>query len=111
MDIIYKRGQATAAEVRADISDDISYSTVRALLNILERKGRLRHESQGQKYVYIPEIAKKVALKDAVKNLMETFFNNSVEQAVQALLEFDKSRLTDEDFDRLNEIIENYRKE
>ena len=67
MDIIYKRGKASAAEVRLDINDDISYSTVRALLNILERKGHLKHENQGQKYIYLPEIPKKNALKDAEK--------------------------------------------
>lgn len=111
MDIIYKRGSATAAEVQTDINENINYSTVRALLKILERKGHLRHETQGQKYVYIPELAKKSALNNAVSNLMETFFNNSVEHAVQALLDFDKSRLTDKDFERISKIIEDSRKE
>lgn len=111
MDIIYKKEKATVAEVQEEIEDNISYSTVRALLCILEKKGQLKHETMGTKYVYIPQISKKNAIGEAVKNLIETFFDNSVEQAVTALLEFDKSKLSDKDYDRLNDIINKYQKE
>lgn len=111
MDILYKNEKATVAEVQAEIEDTISYSTVRALLNILEKKGHIRHESNGLKYVYLPKVSKKSAITDAIKNLMETFCDNSVEQAVTALLEFDKSQLSDADYDNLNDIISKYQKE
>lgn len=111
MDIIYKRQGATAAEVLEDLPDGPSYSTVRALLRILEEKGYLKHENQGVKYVYYPLISQKKAEKSALSNLLSTFFNNSVEKAVAALLEYDKESLTDKKLDKLTEMINKAREE
>lgn len=110
MDIIYKNKKATVAEVRSEISDDISYSTVRALLGILEKKGHVVHESDGQKYIYTPRVSRKKAVNEAVKNFMEIFCDNSLEKAVSALLEFDQSKLTETDYEHLNQIIETHKK-
>ncbi|MCX7921599.1 MAG: BlaI/MecI/CopY family transcriptional regulator [Clostridia bacterium] len=111
MDIIYRRGAATAGEVLEELPDSPSYSTVRALLRILEEKGYLKHESEGTKYVYSPSISKKTAVKGALKNLMNTFFNDSIEQAVSALLEFKKSDITDSEVKRLQELINKAKRE
>ena len=111
MDIIYKNEKATVAEVQAEIEDNISYSTVRSLLSILEKKGHIKHEIIGVKYIYIPRISKKNAISEAVKNLLETYCDNSVEQAVTALLEFDKAKLSDKDYEHINDIINKYQQE
>jgi predicted transcriptional regulator len=109
MDIILRLGRGTVSDVHAEIGEDINYSTVRALMKILEDKGQLKHEKQGTKYVYYPAVSRKSAEKKAIMNLLKTFFNNSTEQAVSALIELDKSKLTDEDFGRLSEIIKKAR--
>jgi len=106
MDILYRKGKGSVAEVQDEIKDEISYSTVRALLRILEEKGYLKHEEEGRKYIYKPVIPKKKAIKNAIDRLLNTFFNNSVEEAITALLEFDQENLNESDLDRLNEMIE-----
>ncbi|MCX7773005.1 MAG: BlaI/MecI/CopY family transcriptional regulator, partial [Clostridia bacterium] len=111
MDIVYRHGSVSAAEVQEELADDPSYSTVRALMRILEEKGFLKHKCDGQKYIYSPAVSKKNAMKQAVSDLLKTFFNNSVEQAVSALLESDASKLKNSDYDRLSQLIEKARKE
>jgi predicted transcriptional regulator len=111
MDILYRKGKGSVAEVQDEIKDEISYSTVRALLRILEEKGYLKHEEEGRKYIYKPVIPKKKAIKNAIDRLLNTFFNNSVEEAITALLEFDQENLNESDLDRLNEMIEKARRE
>lgn len=109
MDIIYARGQATAAEVTAALADPPSYSAVRALLRILEQKGHLRHQEDGPRYVYLPTISRDRARRSAMRNLVKTFFDGSTAQAAAALL--DHSELSREDYDRLAALIEKARKE
>ena len=83
-----------------------SYSTVRKLLHILEKKDFLKHVQDGLKYIYYPKIPHKKAMRSAVRQLMETYFDNSVEQAMTALMEYNTGVLSDEELDRLIDIIE-----
>ncbi len=109
MDIIYARGQATAAEVTAALADAPSYSAVRALLRILEEKGHLRHHQEGPRYVFLPTVSRDRARRSALRSLVRTFFDGSPAQAAAALI--DQAELSDEDFARLAEVIEKARKE
>jgi len=97
--------------VLAAIADPPSYSAVRALLRILEEKGHIRHEQDGPRYVYLPIVSRDRASKSALKHLVQTFFDGSTQSAVAALLNLDAFSLSDEDFDRLSEMIEEARKE
>ena len=105
MDVIYRRGQATAAEVLDGLPDPPSYSAVRAMLRVLEEKGHLRHESRGPRYVYLPTVPREKARKSALKQLVQTFFDGSTVQAVAALLDLSASKLSDEELDRLSRLI------
>ena len=111
MDIIYKRGQATAAEVMEQLPDPPGYSAVRALLRVLEEKGHLRHAQEGQRYVYMPIVARDKAKHSALKRVLQTFFDDSTEEAVAALLNISQERLTDGDLARLERLIRQARKE
>ena len=77
MDILYRRGRATAGEVMEDLSDDPSYSTVRTQLRVLETKGHVRHEEHGLRYVYMPAVPRHAARKSALRHLVESFFDGS----------------------------------
>jgi predicted transcriptional regulator len=111
IDILYRRGRATAAEVMEDLPGDSSYSTVRTQLRVLEEKGHVRHEQDGQRYVYSPAVPRGTVRRSALKHLVETFYEGSVEQAVAALLGGEGSRLTDEELDRIEDLIRKARKE
>jgi predicted transcriptional regulator len=109
MDIIHRLGKATATDVLAAIPNPPSYSAVRALLRLMEDKGYLRHETDGAKYVYLPTLAREKARASALKQMVQTFFDGSTEQAVAALLS--KAKLTQDELDRLSALIEQARKE
>lgn len=111
MDIIYRRGQATVAEVLAELPDPPSYSAVRALLRVLEEKGHLRHEQQGPRYVFLPTVARDRARRSALRQIVRTFFDGSAEQAVAALLDMSRDKLTPDELDRLSGLIDKARKE
>ena len=111
MDIIYQNGQATAAEVLERLPDPPSYSAVRAMLRVLEDKGHLRHEEQGPRYVYLPTLPRDKARSSALKQVVQTFFEGSTEQAVAALLGMSPVALSDEELDRLARLIDQARKE
>jgi predicted transcriptional regulator len=111
IDILYRRGRATAVEVMEDLAGDSSYSTVRTQLRVLEEKGHVRHDDDGQRYVYSPAVPRRTVRKSALKHLVETFYEGSVEQAVAALLGGDGSRLSDEQLDRIEDLIRKARKE
>ena len=111
MDILYQRGKSSASEVRQAMPDAPSYSAVRAMLRILEEKGHVRHQAEGLKYVYLPTVARDKAKRTAVKHLLDTFFDDSPEQIVAALLDVSSTRLTREELDRMAEMIEQARKE
>jgi predicted transcriptional regulator len=111
MDIIYRRGRATAAEVLADLPDPPSYSAVRALLRVLEEKGHLRHEQDGPRYLFLPTVGRDRARRSALKQLVRTFFDGSAEEAAAALLDMSRDRLAPDELDRLSTLIEKARKE
>jgi len=111
MDILYQRGKASAAEVREAMDDAPSYSAVRALLRVLEDKGHVRHQAEGLKYVYVPALARDKAKRSAVKHLVDTFFNDSPEQVVAALLDVSARRLSSEELDRMAAMIEKAKRE
>ena len=111
MDIIFRRGRATAAEVMEELPGNPSYSTVRTQLRVLEEKGHVRHQEEGLKYVYLPVMARHTARKSALRHLIETFFEGSREKAVAALLDASRSELSDTELDRISQLIENAREE
>jgi predicted transcriptional regulator len=111
MDVLYRRGRASAAEVMADLPGEPNYSTVRTQLRVLEDKGHVRHEEEGGRYVYAPAVPRHAARRSALKHLVETFFDGSAEQVVAAVLGGEASRLSDEDLDRIGELIEKARKD
>ncbi|MBI4485929.1 MAG: BlaI/MecI/CopY family transcriptional regulator [Acidobacteria bacterium] len=111
MDILYRRGRATAAEVMEELPGNPSYSTVRTQLRVLETKGHVRHEEEGLRYVYLPAVPRRAARRSAVRHLVETFFDGSAEKAVAALLGGEAARLSDEELDRIAALIEKARQE
>lgn len=111
MDILYRRGRATAGEVMAELTGDPSYSTVRTQLRVLEDKGHIHHEEHGLRYVYMPAVPRHAARKSALRHLVETFFDGSSEQAVAALLGGEGTRLSDEDLKRIADLVTKARKE
>ncbi len=111
MDILYKRGRATANEVMQDLSGDPHYSTVRTQLRILEEKGHVAHEEEGLRYVYMPAVPRRAARKSALRHLVDTFFDGSAEQVVAAVLGGEGAKLSDEELDRIGELIEKAKKE
>lgn len=111
MEILYQRGKASAAEVREAMEDAPGYSAVRAMLRTLEEKGHIRHRAEELKYVYVPTLTRDKAKRSAVKHLMDTFFNDSPEQIVAALLDVSSQNLSREQLDRMSEMIAKARKE
>ena len=109
MDIIYTRGEATAAEVGEDLPDDPSYSTVRTLLRILEEKGHLRHREEGQRFVYAPTRTRAAESKSALRRVVKTFFEGSLADAVAALVDTADGRLPAEELKRIEAIIKKAR--
>jgi predicted transcriptional regulator len=110
LDILYERGQATAADVQAALPEPPSYSAVRALLRILEDKGHVRHQQDGPRYVYLPTVARDNAKRSALRHVIKTFFDNSAEQAISALLDESSSKLSSTELDRLARLIDTARK-
>src|SRR4051812_9769272 len=111
MDILYQRRKASASDVRAAMQDAPSYSAVRAMLRVLEEKGHVKHQAEGLKYVYVPVVTRDRAKRSALKNLLDTFFSDSPEQVVAALLDVSSRRLTAEELNRMAELIEKAKKE
>jgi BlaI family transcriptional regulator, penicillinase repressor len=106
MDILYRLGSATAAEIRANLPEAPTYSTVRALLRILEEKGHLKHHYDGPRYVFTPVVSRPAAQKSALRQMVRTFFDGSATQAVAALLDMSARELTDEELDKLGKMVE-----
>ena len=111
MDVLYRLGSATAAEVQSNIPEAPSYSAVRALLRILVEKGHIRHSYDGPRYIYSPIISRPVAQKSALKQLVKTFFDGSSSNAVAALLDMSGKELSDSELDRLAAIVEQAKNE
>ena len=111
MDILYRRGRATAGDVMEDLPDGPHYSTVRTQLRVLEEKGHVSHEEQGLRYVYMPAVPRRAARKSALRHLVDTFFDGSAEQVVAAVLGGEGSKLSDEELDRIADMVAKARKE
>ena len=111
MDVIYRKGRATASEVMDEIPDPPGYSTVRTLLGVLEKKGHLTHERQGYHYVYFPTLAVDKVSTSMLEHVMHTFFDGSAERVVSALLEIRNPGLTSSEYDNILEIVKDAKKE
>jgi predicted transcriptional regulator len=111
MDILFRQGRATAAEVMAELPSEPTYSTVRTQLRVLEQKGHVRHEDDGVRFVYMPVVARHAARKSALRHMVETFFDGSPEKAVAALLGSEGAKLSAEQLDRIATLIEKARKD
>jgi predicted transcriptional regulator len=105
MDVIYTRGEATAAEVTEGLADAPSYSAVRALLRILEQKGFLTHREEGPRYVYSPTVPRDKASRSALTRVLNTFFQGSLANAVASLVEAREANLSPSELRRLETII------
>ncbi len=108
MDIVYRRGHVSVADVLKDLPDPPSYSTVRALLRILEEKGYLTHKKDGKRYIYRPTQPRHIAGRSALKQIFQTFFDKSIEKTVMTLIS--DADLSDEELDRLSQRIEQAKK-
>jgi BlaI family penicillinase repressor len=111
MDILYRRGRATAADVMEDLSGGPNYSTVRTQLRVLESKGHVRHDEEGLRYVYSPALPRRAARKSALRHLVDTFFDGSTEKVVGALLGGEGARLSEGELERIAELVAKARKE
>ena len=111
MDILYREGRASASEVQELLPDPPGYSAVRAMLRVLETKGHLTHVLEDGRYVFRPIVSAEKARRSALQNLLVTFFDGSAEKAVAALLSGSRSRLTEEEVERLSRLIADARKE
>lgn len=111
MDVLYRKGRATAAEILAGIPDPPSNSAIRALLRTLEEKKQIRHEAEDLRYVYMPIVPREKARRSAVTHLVDTFFEGSTGQAVATMLDLSARRMKPEELDKLAELIEKARKE
>ena len=111
MDILHRRGRATAHEVMDDLADPPSYSAVRTFLRLLEERGHVRHEQDGPRYVYTPTVARREAQRSAIAHLIDTFFDGSVEDAVATLVESSKPKLSAQELDRIAALVAKAKKE
>ncbi len=111
VDILYSRGRATAAEILGDLPDPPSYSAIRALLRILEQKGHIRHEADGTRYVYLPRVSRQKARVAAMRHMLQTFFDGSAADAAAALVDGSAAKMSPEELDQLQALIDRARKE
>jgi len=111
MDILHRRGRATAHEVMDDLADPPSYAAVRTFLRLLEERGHVRHEQDGPRYVYTPTGARRDAQRSAMAHMVDTFFDGSVEDAVATLVESSKRKLSPDELDRIAALITKAKKE
>lgn len=105
MEVVYRLGRASVGEVRRELPDPPTYSSVRGMLKLLEDKGHLRHEQEGLKYVYVPIVAPEKERVSALRHLVRTFFGGSAREAAAALLELPDSKLTREELARLSRLL------
>lgn len=111
LDAVYALGEASVAEVLAALADPPTYSTVRTMIRMLERKGLLQHRQSGTKYVYRPTRSRESASRSALKHVLQTFFGGSATDAVAAILDVSASKLTEGDLERLEQLVEQARRE
>ncbi len=105
MDILFRKGEATVAEIMAEMPDPPTYSAVRSILRTLAQKNAITHREDGPRYVYLPAANPAAAGDDALEHVIHTFFDGSVEQAMTALLRVSDAKLSDDEIERLRERI------
>jgi predicted transcriptional regulator len=110
MDVLFRRGRATASEVLEDLADPPSYSSVRSMLRLLETKGHVRHEWDGPRHVYLPTDSPEQVRKAAARHVLTTFFNNSMESAVAAMLGGAEKPTTPDELRRLAKLVDRARR-
>lgn len=106
MDILFRKGRATAEEVLEELPDPPSYSAVRALLATLESKELVTHEKDSRRYVYLPAVPEKKAKRTALRQLLATFFEGSPEKLVASLLDPRDQQLSTEEIERIRKLID-----
>jgi BlaI family penicillinase repressor len=111
MDFLFQRGKASVGEVMDGIPDPPGYSAVRATLRTLEQKGRVVHEEDGRAYIYRPTVRRDAARKTALTHVLKTFFDNSAEQAVAALLELRGTKLSEAELERVARLVDHAKRE
>jgi predicted transcriptional regulator len=111
MDVLYRLGRATAGDVIKALPGNPTSSTVRTQLRVLEEKGHVRHEEQGLRYVYVPEVPRHAARKSALRHLVNTFFDGSAEKVVAAVLGGEGARLSEDELDRIADLLAKARKD
>jgi BlaI family penicillinase repressor len=111
MDILFRRGRASADDVMHELSGEPSYSTVRTQLRVLEEKGHVRHVEEGRRFVYMPAVARSAARKVALRHVIETFFEGSVERVVAALVGGEAARLSDDELERIQALVDKAKKD
>lgn len=111
MEIIYRTASASVEEIRTAMPQPVSYSAVRVIVNVLERKGHLRHTKRGKKYLYSPTTPRRRAVRGALQHLLATYFDNSLPKAVAAMVQLHARDLSDEDLRQLVRMIEGSKRE
>jgi predicted transcriptional regulator len=111
MDALYKLGRASAAQILEQIADPPTYTAIRTLLTILEKKGHVRHLSDGTRYIYEPLVAREQMGRRAIDSLLKTFFDDSIERAVTALLTRKDAEISHDELERLSQLIEKAKRE
>jgi BlaI family transcriptional regulator, penicillinase repressor len=109
MDILFRRGEATVADVMGDLPDPPTYSAVRSVLRILVEKDLVTHREDGPRYVYLPAVSPNRARDEALSHVVRTFFDGSTEQAMTALLRMSDTRIPDAGIERLQELVKKAR--
>jgi len=110
MDVLYRLGRASANEVMAELPGEPNYSTVRTQLRVLENKGHVRHEDHGLRYIYSPTVPRHAVRQSALRHLLETFFEGSAAKMLSTLLGNEGVRLSEEELERLGQLIEKAKK-
>lgn len=105
MSVLYQLGRASVAEVRENLTDAPSYSSVRTMLGQLERKGCVRRDRSDVTHFYQSVTSRRVAGRSAFRRLLETFFPNSAGDALAALIDDSASKLTEDDIQQLEAAI------
>ncbi len=111
LDVIYQLGEASVAEVLAKLSEPPSYSAVRTMIRLLEKKGLLRHRQTGTKYLYRPTHSRESAARSAITHVMQTFFAGSATDAMAAILDVSATKLSNDEFQRIEQLIDQARRE
>jgi len=111
MEVLYREGKATVAEVLEGLEDPPSYSSVRALLRILEEKGHAKHEQVGPRYLFRPSVPRDKARVSALRELVGTFFQGSPSELVNTLVDLGPDSVSQAELEEISRLIEKARQE